>query len=279
MAHPLVSVIVPSFNRLEWLPAAVLSVQAQTLPDWELVLIDDGSTDGTARWARSLAEPRLRYFYQNHTGSIAAARNAGVREARGEWIAFLDSDDRWRPDKLARQLARLREVADARWCYSGYQMVNRQGDAVPQPSGALWHAHDGWFVDRILTTQAAVLIPTVLVPAELASTLRFDERMPLAEDYDFVLRLAAIAQGCVVDDVLAEIRIHEARTTALSGRFDGYFGKVIAYRKAAHALPDRRLRQIARRQLRAHLGTFLRRALRHGAVGDMVRVAGVFARR
>ena len=273
MAMPRVSIVVPTFNRIAWLPEAVQSVQAQTITDWELLLVDDGSTDETETWARHLAEPRLRYIRRSRTGSIAATRNAGVREARGEWTAFLDSDDRWRPDKLARQLDRLANADGARWCYAKYQMIDDGGNAVPEPSGAPWQALEGVFIDRILTTEVAVTIQTLIVRADVARDLQFDERLPLAEDYDFVLRLATHAPGCVVDEVLAEIRLHPARTTTLAGPFDGYLGKVMAYRKAARAMPDPGLRLIARRQLRLHTAEFLRRAVRHGALGQIARVA------
>jgi glycosyltransferase involved in cell wall biosynthesis len=248
MARPLVSIVVPTYNRVELLPVTVRSIQEQTFTDWELILVDDGSTDDTERWAHCLDEPRMLYVRRHHSASIAATRNAGVRQARGEWIAFLDSDDRWLPDKLAQQLARLGEQPDARWCYAKYRMFTKDGSAVPQPHGAPWHPYEGWFVDRILTTEAAVPVPTLLVSADLARELPFDERLPLAEDYDFVLRLATKAPGCVVDAVMAELRIHDERTTSRSGPFDGYLGKVIAYRKAARTIPDRRLRRLAWRQ-------------------------------
>ncbi len=269
---PLVSVVIPTFNRLEWLHEAVQSVRAQTLTDWELLVVDDGSTDGTGKWLARLGEPRLRYLRQDHTASIAATRNAGVRNAQGAWIAFLDSDDRWREDKLARQLARLRDRPDARWCYTKYQLIGPGGVAVSQPHGSPWHPFEGSFVDRILTTEAAVLMPTLLLPADLARRLPFDERLPLAEDYDLALRLAAAAPGCVIDTVLVDVRLHERRTTALAGPFDGCFGKIVAYRKAARTLTDQRSRAIARRRLRSHLAEFLRRALRYGAIGQIVRV-------
>ena len=275
---PRVSVIVPTFNRREYLPDAIESVRAQTMTDWELILVDDGSSDGTEEWARALGESRLRFVRRDHTGSIGRTRNAGIDEARGEWIAFLDSDDRWRPHKLARQLARLQEANHARWCYSGYQMMTTEGVFVPQPSGSPWRPFEGWIADRILTTEASVLTQTLLVPTNLASVLRFDERMPLAEDYDFVLRLSTAAPGCVIDENLADIRMHPGRTTSRAGLYDGSLGKVIAYRKASRTMPDPRLRRIARRQLYSHLGTFLRRAIRHGAIGQMARVAAALGR-
>jgi glycosyltransferase involved in cell wall biosynthesis len=275
---PRVSVIVPTFDRREWLPESIASVRAQTMADWELILVDDGSSDGTEHWARALRESRLRFVRRDHTGSIGGTRNAGIDEARGAWVAFLDSDDRWRADKLARQLARLHDVAHARWCYSGYQMMTAEGVFGPQPSGGPWQPFEGWIADRLLTTEATVLTPTLLLSADLARGLRFDAGMPLAEDYDFVLRLATTAPGCVVDEALADIRMHPGRTTSRAGLYDGYLGKVIAYRKASRLMPDPRLRRIARRQLYSHLGTFLRRATRHGAMGQVARVAAALVR-
>lgn len=272
MAAPRVSIVVPTFNRMAWLPQAVQSVRAQTIAEWELLLVDDGSTDDTATWTSRLAEPRLRYIRRAHTGSIAATRNAGLREARGEWTAFLDSDDRWRPDKLERQLELLAASNGAAWCYAKYQTMDAAGNAVPQPSGALWQALEGRFVDRILTTEAAVLTPTLIVRTDVARGLMFDERLPLAEDYDFVLRLAASSPGCVVDEPLAEVYLHPNRTTTLAGPFDGYLGKVMAYRKAARTMSEPTLRRIARRQLRSHTAELLRRAVRHGALGQIARV-------
>jgi glycosyltransferase involved in cell wall biosynthesis len=172
---PRVSVIVPTFNRLEWLPQAIGSVRAQAMPDWELILVDDGSSDGTERWARELGGRRLTYRRRDHSGSIAATRNAGIDEARGAW-------------------------------------------------------------------------------------------------------LATTTPGCVVDETLADIRMRPGRTTSQAGLCDRYLGKVIAYRKASRTMPNPRLRQIARRQLYSHVGTFLRRAIRHGAIGQMARVAAALGR-
>ena len=101
-----VSVVIPTYNRAYCLPAAIGSLQAQTYPHWEALVIDDGSTDGTADLVRSMsaADPRVRYLPQKNAG-VSAARNAGLRVADGDWAAFLDSDDSWEPWKLAAQIA------------------------------------------------------------------------------------------------------------------------------------------------------------------------------
>ena len=104
---PPVSVVIPAYNRAATIGAAIESVLRQTWEDFELVVVDDGSTDGTLEAARRIADPRLRVVAAPHNMGAAGARNLGVAEARGTWIAFQDSDDEWLPEKLAKQMARL----------------------------------------------------------------------------------------------------------------------------------------------------------------------------
>jgi len=272
MKNPVVSVVLPTFNRLQWLPAAVTSIQSQTMADWEVIVIDDGSTDGTEGWLRGLSEPRLRYLRQVHCGNIAAVRNIGLDMAQGKWIAFLDSDDRWRPRKLALQIERLASAARS-WCYGAYELIDPSGQLVAQPWGGPWRPFEGWITDRLLTTEASVTVQTLLVRSEIAKALRFDERIPLVDDYDFALRLTAHAPGCVVNDTVAEIRIHAGRTTSQAGQYLGDLGKAMVYRKAARTLTDPHLRQLARRQQFAHFSALARRAMRHAAAGELMRAA------
>src|SRR4249920_2199336 len=112
---PAVSIILPTYNRLTYLQEAVQSVLDQTAGDWELIVVDDGSTDESVAWLESLGEPRVSVVREQHTGNRSALRNVGVERARAEWIAFLDSDDRWHPEKLQRQLALQRANPRYRW--------------------------------------------------------------------------------------------------------------------------------------------------------------------
>ena len=98
---PKISVIIPTYNRAGILNRAIQSVFNQTFRDFELIVVDDGSTDDTARSVASL--PSIKYLSQNHSG-VSKARNLGIEHARGEWLAFLDSDDKWLPEKLERQI-------------------------------------------------------------------------------------------------------------------------------------------------------------------------------
>ena len=122
MPLPLVSVIMPSFNAERYIAESIDSVMAQTVEDLELIVVDDGSSDATAAVAaaRQRRDPRIRLFPQNANRGPAYARNVGIGHARGEMIAFLDSDDAWRPDKTEKQVAAM-ERCRADICYTGYE--------------------------------------------------------------------------------------------------------------------------------------------------------------
>lgn len=144
---PLCSVVIPAYNSEAFLPDCIRSVQAQSFADLEILVVDDGSTDRTAQCVQRLAEgdARIRYLKQPQNMGVAAARNRGVDEARGEWIAFLDSDDLWTPDKLARQLA-LADESGARLAYTGAQCID----------------HDGAPLDRVFTVPRQVTFDSML---------------------------------------------------------------------------------------------------------------------
>jgi glycosyltransferase involved in cell wall biosynthesis len=131
MGNQKVSVIIPTYNRAYCLPTTIGSLQAQTYPHWEALIIDDGSTDGTAELVQSMAnaDPRVRYFPQKNSG-VSAARNAGIRIADGEWVAFLDSDDAWEPLKLAAQIACFNQLPDIGMVWTDMNAFDAEGNLV-----------------------------------------------------------------------------------------------------------------------------------------------------
>jgi teichuronic acid biosynthesis glycosyltransferase TuaG len=133
MSRPLVSVITPVWNAAATLAAAVASVRAQSLGDWEMILVDDGSTDGSRALAARLAaaEPRLRLIGWEANRGAASARNAAIRAARGRFIAFLDADDLWYPPKLERQLGHMSRTG-VPFVFAAYRRIDSEGRPLGQ---------------------------------------------------------------------------------------------------------------------------------------------------
>lgn len=198
--HPAVSIITPAYNAERVIDAAVASVVAQTFPDFEQLVVDDGSTDATAArveaWAASDRRVRL-LRHQKNAGHPAAARNTALAAARGRYLAFLDADDTWAPVKLARQLATLRATG-AGVCFSAYHRIDSAGvprsRTIPVPAVL---DYDG------LLGQTAILTSSVLVDTEIVGPVRMK---PVFYD-DFacwleLLRPGRIAVG-VPEDLVA----------------------------------------------------------------------------
>lgn len=152
MKPPLVSVIVPAYNAARYLEAAVVSVQSQTYPHWELIIVvDGGSTDATAqvveRCAR--ADSRIRYFHHRHE-RMASARNFGIKQARGDYVAFLDADNLFLPDKLKRQTAYLNNHPECGVCYSRIYHFYDQHPEVHYQNRNEIHAYRGDLFRKLL---------------------------------------------------------------------------------------------------------------------------------
>jgi glycosyltransferase involved in cell wall biosynthesis len=184
---PLISVIIPTFNRAALVAEAVDSVLAQSFRDFELIVIDDGSTDGTAARLASYGDA-LRYQRQEQSG-VSAARNRGLSMACGDWIAFLDSDDLWLPKKLAVQadfFARHPEVkicqTEEIWIRNGRRVNPRLRHA--KPSGDIFEPS----LELCLVSPSAVLLRQSLLAA--LGSAPFDPWLPACEDYDLWLRIA-----------------------------------------------------------------------------------------
>ena len=210
--QPLVSVILPTFGRLEYLRATVASVYGQTLRDWELIVADDGSDAETRAYLRTLeADSRVRVLWLTHTGIPAMVRNGALRGARGEYVAFLDSDDLWAPDKLSRQVAILRSRPVCGWCYTGLSHIDGSGQVLPEPVFGPWLPCEGAVFERLVKGPVVIRTPSVLAARELVARAGgFDETIRSGEDYDLWLRLALVSEVALIDEPLVQVRRHEA---------------------------------------------------------------------
>lgn len=204
---PDISVILPVYNRLAFLRECVASVRAQSAQDWELVIADDGSDAATRAWLADLGDPRMRVLTLAHRGSPALARNAAIAAARGTYLAFLDSDDLWTPDKLARQRDALRARPGCRWSYTGFTRIG--------PDGAELAAHarnappaDGWIFEAVLRGTALIRTPAVMVERALIEQVgAFDADIRACEDFDLWLRLALVSPAASLDAPLLRVRV------------------------------------------------------------------------
>lgn len=184
---PTVSIIVPTHNRSAYLRQAVVSVFVQTRQDFEIIVVDDGSSDDTAYVIETMSDPRLRYLPQANAGR-SAARNRGLAAARGTYVAFLDDDDLYLLRKLETQVAFLKDHSDIELVASGTQIMNEQGIVTK-----LWQP---WLEQPELTLETCLYacpLHTCSVLFRRAVLTRldhwFDPAMALAEDTDFFVRL------------------------------------------------------------------------------------------
>jgi glycosyltransferase involved in cell wall biosynthesis len=211
-AQPLVSIVLPTFGRLHYLRSTVDCVYRQTFEDWEILIADDGSDADTQDYLRTLAsESRVRVVWLSHTGVPAIVRNAALREARTEYVAFLDSDDLWLPQKLERQFQVLRARPDCHWSYTGFSQIDGSGQMLINAPHGQWTPREGWVFEHLVAGPfLPIRTPSVLANRELIMRCGgFDEALRSGEDYDLWLRLALESQVAVVDEPLIQVRRHE----------------------------------------------------------------------
>ncbi len=180
-----ISVVIPTFNRSDLLRRALDSVLAQTCPAGEIIVVDDGSTDGTAERVRE-RYPEVKLIAQENRG-VSAARNTGIDSSSGDWIAFLDSDDEWLPEKLEKQMAMLVNHPDMKICHTG-EIWLRNG--LPLAQLEKHRKPSGWVFQKCLPL-CAISPSSALIDREIFDTVGlFDESLPACEDYDLWLRIS-----------------------------------------------------------------------------------------
>ncbi|EMA66962.1 glycosyl transferase family protein [Halorubrum aidingense JCM 13560] len=210
---PRVSVIIPTYNRAETLARAVDSALAQTVDDIEVLVVDDGSTDGTQALIEDGEDPRVRYLAHDTNRGVSAARNTGVEAARGDYVAFLDSDDEWLPRKLDRQLSVLDDRGEG-WVGVYCDIVSTGLSVGGRIAGAASEAvfrsraprEGGQELAEALLSMQVFMGPgsTLLVERDvITSTGGFDEGLSIYEDWDLVLRVLSVGKLAYVDEPLA----------------------------------------------------------------------------
>lgn len=212
--RPMISVIMPTYNAQAYIQTAIESVMRQTLKDWELWVIDDGSTDDTVACAEALAaqDERIRVLVNKHNMGAAATRNRGISHCRGDFIAFLDSDDIWLPDKLHKQIMHLQKTGGD-LCYTSYAIIGADGDSV-RPDYIVPETVDFSSMLR----ENVIGCSTVMIRRDTAMQYRFTTEF-YHEDYVYWLELLKTghrAVGC--QEVLTQWRLLETSRSFHKGR-------------------------------------------------------------
>lgn len=206
--QPTVSVVVPAYNRARFLADAVASVINQTLTDLEIIVVDDGSTDDTRTVVESLADERIRYVRHDENKGANAARNTGIRLARGRYVAFQDSDDRWDPQKLERQIAAC-ESSAAKACFCAFNRhVGATSVKIPKSSYQIPSGLND--LQRQVTRGSFISCQTLMIDRELVLSVgEFDESLPRLQDWELCLRLAQITPIYFLDEVLVDVTLSD----------------------------------------------------------------------
>jgi GT2 family glycosyltransferase len=202
-AEPLVTVIMPAYNQARYLPAALDSVLGQTFRDFEIVVVDDGSTDETPQ---ILARYGVRCIRQENAG-LPAARNTAIAAARGRWLAFLDSDDVWQPAYLATTMAALERVPEAVGAFAAWLYIDGDGrplDQAVRPFGG----DERRLVAELDWRNALLPSAAVVSRAAVVACGAFDTGLAACEDWDLWLRLRAHGRLLLVPEVLMLYRSH-----------------------------------------------------------------------
>jgi glycosyltransferase involved in cell wall biosynthesis len=240
-----VSAIITTYNRSALLVEAIHSVLNQTFPDFEVLVVDDGSTDDTAAVVNQINDQRICYIYQNNAGQ-AAARNTGIRSARGEYVAFLDDDDYWLPGKLQIQLSAMRDNPGVGMLSSGWININEQAELISESRPWEWSP----ILDiNTWVTACPVITCSILVKTAWLNRIGgFDESITRerlgAEDWDAWLRLSYA--GCPMaweHSLVCAYRIHQGTFSKDAMRQTRGGIKVIEKFFSQKDLPERLLMQ------------------------------------
>ena len=214
---PKVSAVITAYNRQETIVAALESCLVQTFPLYEIIVVDDASTDDTRIILEKYRDRGIKLIFLPNNSGQCVACNAGILAATGDLVALLDSDDLWREDKIEKQIATWIGSADPEHTviYSRLASVNPQGDFLVEPPRALEHGRP--VSDYLIIQGGRMQTSTLLVPRKLAAEVLYDERTRRHTDYGFVMRLeAAGARFLMVEDCLVDWRQAAARNRVSS---------------------------------------------------------------
>lgn len=210
-AIPRVSVIIPTYNREEYLREAIDSVLRQTFGDLELLVVDDGSTDSTSALTNVIGDPRIHYLAQSHRG-LSAALNLGLQNARGEYVARLDSDDVYLKDALATLVRNIETLPAVDVVWACGRLMDREGHDQSRTRGSREH-FPGEMLRSLVYDDCTSNSAMLTRRSCFALVGQYDERLAFSEDWDMALRLASYFRFRFVNRVVVRIREHDNTMT------------------------------------------------------------------
>jgi glycosyltransferase involved in cell wall biosynthesis len=215
MPAPLISVMMPAYNAERHIGPAIESVLSQSCPDWELVIINDGSTDGTARVIAGYNDPRIRVFHQPNSGE-AAARNRALTELRGEYVAFLDADDQYLPDHLALTVRYLIERPELDGVYTDGYYIDEAGNRLATLASHRRGPFEGHIFEQVLRASDVFGPPICLLLRRqtiVDKHLDFDHEIVIGPDWDFEVRYTETANFGYLNQKTLHYRVHSTNVT------------------------------------------------------------------
>jgi glycosyltransferase involved in cell wall biosynthesis len=210
MTVPLVSIVIPTYNREHLLIESINNALKQTYQNIEIVIIDDGSQDGTKAFMQDYQNPKVSYFYKAN-GGPSTARNEGIRRAKGAYIAFMDSDDLWDPYKLEAQVKFFESNLNAGMVTTNYRFIDAAGSIVKEPGKAFGYTTKNGFIHDITAINFPIATTsTFMVRKYVFETVgMFNESLGISEDLDLWVRIGLKFEVGYIDEVLVSVRLHE----------------------------------------------------------------------
>ncbi|AFZ00461.1 glycosyltransferase family 2 protein [Calothrix sp. PCC 6303] len=207
---PKVSVIIPAHNAIKYLPKSLETVFEQTFKDWEVLIINDGSTDGIEKWASEITDTRVTLIVQSHQG-VSIARNHGISLSQGEYIAFLDADDLWEPTKLEKQVKYLDNHLHVGLVYTWTAFVDESAKATGRVSSS---NAEGKIWLQLLENELIPCTSTVMIRRDCFDDVgMFESTLTHAEDLELWVRISKKYPVAVIKEVLTQYRQHGNNTT------------------------------------------------------------------
>ena len=228
----------PAYNQAKYIARAIDSILSQSYQNFEIIVIDDGSTDETNTIVSSYGH-KVQYFYQNNSGA-ASARNNGIEKARSEYITFLDSDDFYLHENLTKKIRVLDDNPHIGWVYSDWQYINEKGQTLEKGSDKFKYKHkklSGKIFEELLRNRNFIDTGTVVIRRIVLNDVGFFDPMILSqEEYDLWLRIAVKYSVSYIDEPLLRSTVHSG---SLSTDFSKWVnGNVIIVEKLDSIIPD-----------------------------------------